>query len=75
MEHLSLQTEDLLLGHGRLPRDVRVLAVESMRPVPLAPEHLEGLAGPAGELLGGVGGERYLYFVGYVFSSRSNSRL
>lgn len=40
VEHFGLQTEDLLLGHGRLSRDLGVLAVESVSSVPLAPERL-----------------------------------
>lgn len=63
MEHFGLQAQDLFLGHGRLPRNLRVFAVEGMRPVPLAPERLQGFAGPAGERFGGVGGERYLVVV------------
>lgn len=40
VEHLGLQTQDLFLGHCRLPRDLRVLTVKGVRPGPLAPERL-----------------------------------
>lgn len=60
VKHFGFESHNFLLRHSSLPRDLGVLSVKSMRPVPLAPERLHGFAGPSRQSDGGVGCESRL---------------